>query len=421
MTLIAGAATACQAQDSQGPDEGSEPGGPSESLEGATDEPDEAPGADEQPNEGDPETFTIFSSGDVLPHDAVIAAAAQEDGGHDFVEQLSGVQHWIEGADLALCGLEVPIAPPGTEPVGYPVFGAPEGLAESLAEVGFDGCATATNHSLDMGMEGLEHTLVTLDSAGLGHAGTARTEEEAAEPQLYTLERGGREIVVAHVANTQIHNDPFYPPQDAPWAVSDGSPDELSALAEQARSDGADLVIASVHWGEEYAHSPNDQQRDYAAQLADGGQIDLVFGNHTHTPQPMEELQGGPEDEGMWVTWSLGNFFANQDEECCIPETAVGVMAFAEAQADEEGARITGMSWSPVTVDREGASRDDEVFRGIYPLAELMDGEHSHDIPQDALESRWERVLEVVGEEQLISEAPEAAGESPEVHRRSAR
>ncbi len=132
---------------------------------------------------------------------------------------------------------------------------------------------------------------------------------------------------MAHVANTQIHNDPFYPPQDAPWAVSDGSPDELSALAEQARSDGADLVIASVHWGEEYAHSPNDQQRDYAAQLADGGQIDLVFGNHTHTPQPMEELQGGPEDEGMWVTWSLGNFFANQDEECCIPETAVGVMA----------------------------------------------------------------------------------------------
>ncbi|WP_170228421.1 CapA family protein [Nesterenkonia populi] len=415
--MLAAAAAALAGCGTEAPEDAGESPGP------ASAEPSEA--HQEQPEEPAPEAeeesgaFTILSAGDVLIHDAIIAAAEQQDGSYDFAEGLSGVEHWVSGADLALCGMEVPIVPPGTEPVGYPVFGAPDELADSLAQTGFHGCTTATNHSLDMGVDGVQHTLDTFDAAGLGHAGTARTEEEAAEPQLYTLERGDREIVVAHVANTQIHNDPFYPPQETPWVVADGDAEEMSAQAEQARADGADLVIASVHWGEEYAHAPNEEQNEYASELAEAGQIDLVFGNHSHTPQPLEQLDGGPDGEGMWVTWSLGNFFTNQDEECCVPETATGIMALAQAEVDDDGARITGLEWSPVTVDREGASRGEETFRGIYPLAELLDGEHEHEIPDEVLEDRWERVVDVMGEDALAAEPPEPTGEAPDVVPRS--
>ncbi|MEK8224989.1 CapA family protein [Oerskovia sp. M15] len=115
---------------------------------------------------------------------------------------LAGTDAWIAGADLALCHLEVPLTVPGQRPAGYPTFVADAHLAIDLREQGWDGCSTASNHSMDQGESGVVSTLEALDAAGLGHVGTARSEAEAAVPALYVLERAGREIVVAHLSAT---------------------------------------------------------------------------------------------------------------------------------------------------------------------------------------------------------------------------
>ncbi|WP_022871770.1 CapA family protein [Nesterenkonia alba] len=361
------------------------------------------------------ETFTIVSTGDVLIHTNVIDSAETGDG-YDFAPLMEPVAEWISGADLALCSLEVPIKPAGEEPVGYPVFGAPPELIPSLAEVGFHGCNTATNHSLDSGVEGLERTLDTFDEHGMGHVGTARTEAEAASPQLYTLQRGDREITVAHLSTTELHNDPFYPPQDAPWMVTDDDPEVLTDMAAQAREEGADVVVASVHWGEEYVHEPGPEQIQYAEALAAGGEIDLIYGNHSHTPQPIEQLDGGPGDEGVWVVWSMGNFLSNQDEQCCVMETATGTMAVATVEAPEgEPARVTALEWAPVTVDR--GPEDEDGHRGIWPLLDLYEDGAPEPVELDeaTIQRRWERIAEVMGEDSLRTDPPEPTGEDPEV------
>lgn len=125
-----------------------------------TAEPDaEAEPGDERDEPGGGNVFTIAGTGDVLIHDNVIDEAAElSDGdGYDFRPLMDGVSELIEGADLALCGLEVPIAPEGVEPVGYPVFAAPPELADDLASAGFHGCSTANNHSFDQGEIGRAH------------------------------------------------------------------------------------------------------------------------------------------------------------------------------------------------------------------------------------------------------------------------
>lgn len=376
-------------------------------------------------NTGEPDedssTFTIAAVGDVLIHDAIIDAAETQDG-YDFTPLLAGVQEWISGADLALCGLEVPIAPEGTQPVGYPVFAAPEETAAALAETGFHGCSTANNHSLDQGVAGLQRTLEVFDEQGLGHAGTARTEAEAQRPQMYRVERDDTEVTVAHLATTSIHNGAAQLPAEMPWALTDVSAEELTEQAAAAREAGADIVVASVHWGQEYVHQPTAAQRAYGEQLAAGGEIDLVVGGHSHTPQPLEQLEGGPSGDGMWTLWSMGNFFTNQDDECCIPQSATGLMAFATVEADgEEPARITDVEWSPSTVDRQGASRGNEDFYGIWSLAGLMDQipEEVRTLDEATVEARWDRVLEVVGEDRLRLDPPESTGEDAEVIPRS--
>jgi poly-gamma-glutamate capsule biosynthesis protein CapA/YwtB (metallophosphatase superfamily) len=366
------------------------------------------------------EQFTIAGTGDVLIHDNVIdeAAALADEEDYAFAPLMAGVKDLIDGADLALCGLEVPIAPEGVEPVGYPVFAAPPELTEDLASVGFHGCSTANNHSFDQGVPGQERTLEVFDEAGLGHSGTARTAEEADQPQLYTLERGGREVTVAHLATTMVHNDAYPPPEDEPWRVTDVSANELTELAGQAREDGADIVVASVHWGTEYVHEPTAEQREYGEELAAGGEIDAVFGGHSHTPQPVEQLEGGPRGEDMWVVWSMGNFLSNQDEACCVPETASGTVVYATVEVDDDAAEVIAMDWLPVTVDR--GPTDDEPHRGIWPLRDLSEGATPEgvELSEETVQDRWARMLEVMTDQTLREEPPSPTGEEPIVEPR---
>lgn len=384
-------------------------------------DPKEADGTPAETAEPPTEEFTIAGTGDVLLHGPVLdqAAVLADDAEYSFAPLMRGVEDLIGGADLALCGLESPIAPEGVEPAGYPVFAAPPEIAADLGEVGFHGCSTANNHSFDQGRAGQERTLDVFDDAGLGHAGTARTEAEADQPQLYTLERGGREVTVAHLATTMLHNQSAPPPEDERWRVADVSAEELTDQAAQARADGADVVVASVHWGEEYAHHPAQEQRAYGEQLAAGGEIDVVFGSHSHTPQPVERLEGRPTDEGMWVVWSMGNFLSNQDEACCIPETASGTVVYATVEVSEEAARVSALDWLPVTVDR--GPTDEEPHRGIWPLRDLTQGKTPSgvELSPARVEDRWSRMLDVMTEQQLREDPPAPTGDEPTVVPRS--
>lgn len=342
-------------------------------------------------------TFTIVAAGDVLPHTTVLKNAEDGSGGWDFTPLWDAVTPWISAADLAICHLEVPVVAPGTQPIGYPVFGAPTTIARDLQEAGWDGCSTASNHAVDQGWPGIVATLDALDAAGLGHAGTARTAEEATQPQLYRLSRGGRDITVAHLAATYGTNGLPIPAQE-PWSVQLIDPSRLIAQAQAARAAGADLVIASIHWGVEYQDAPNADQTTLAQQLADSGAVDLVIGNHPHVPQPVALLDGGPSGEGMWVAYSLGNFISNQDSKCCRAQTATGaLLSVSVSSTDADPARVTGLEWSGVTVDRLGAQR-------VYPLPDLIAGRL--DAPAITLSP-----TEIATREQLLTEVMAPAPE----------
>lgn len=300
--------------------------------------------------------LTILAAGDVLPHLAVLESARTASG-YDFGPLLAPIDRWVRGADLALCHLEVPVAPPGTEPSGYPLFGAPAQLVDALRSQGWDGCSTASNHSLDRDGPGVEATLVALDAAGLGHAGTGRTRAEAEQPQLYRWERAGRTVTVAHLAATYGTNGRAAPPA-SPWAVTPLDTAAIVARAAAARAAGADVVLVSVHCCEEYRTEPSPQQVRVAQELAASGVVDLMIGHHAHVPQPVALLPGGPSGGGMWTLYGLGNLLSNQDAQCCRPETSSGLLATAHVVAPAGGpARVTGVEWTGVTVDRHGGHR----------------------------------------------------------------
>ncbi|WP_405670236.1 CapA family protein [Streptomyces sp. NBC_01530] len=251
--------------------------------------------------------FTLVASGDVLPHSTVIDRARFDAGGtgYDFRPMLQGVEPVVSRADLALCHMETVYGANG-DYTDHPVFKSPPEIAQGLAATGYDGCSTASEHSLDDGADGVRRTLDALDRAGVRHTGSARTEAEA---RTVTILRAGP-AKVAHLAYTfDTGGHPL--PQGQPWAVNLMNENSIITDARAARRAGADVVVVSLHWGTEWQDAPDRQQLALSQQLTasrTGGRpdVDLILGTHAHVPQAYEKVNG------TWVVYGMGDQIAGE-------------------------------------------------------------------------------------------------------------
>lgn len=252
--------------------------------------------------------FTLVASGDVLPHESVIRRAASDaDGdGYDFRPMFSGVKPVVSAADLALCHMETVYGEDGGPFTGYPAFQSPPEVADGLKDAGYDGCSTASNHTLDGGGAGLKRTLDKFDAAGLKHAGSARTAAEAGTVTMYTA----GSAKVAHLAYTYDTNG--YPmPDGQPWAVNLMEEEKIIADARAARKAGADVVLVSLHWGTEWETDPDEKQLSLgkaltASQTGGRPDVDMILGTHAHIPQAYEKVNG------TWIVYGMGDQVAGE-------------------------------------------------------------------------------------------------------------
>ena len=245
-----------------------------------------------------PQAITILGAGDVIVHPPVWEQARADKGGngYDFFPIFEDISGTVSEADLALCHLETPIASPGAAPNGFPRFNTPPELLDGLKKAGFDGCSTASNHALDRGVDGVKRTLDAMDKAGLGHAGSARTAEEAGSVKLYEVQG----VKVAHLSYTYGFSG-VKPPAGKEWVTNVINVGAIRAAARKARESEADIVVLSMHWGTEYQHLPNADQEKWAREVLAGPDVDLVLGHHSHSVQAMEQIGE------KWVAYGLGN------------------------------------------------------------------------------------------------------------------
>lgn len=261
-------------------------------------------------------TITIAATGEILPHPSIVefARGFGADGPQrfDFGAIFADLQPALAAADVAICHLEVPVAPDESQLSGYPSFGIPADVGPGIADSGWDRCSTASNHSNDKGTAGIVATIEALEGAGVGFAGTARSPEEAAAAP-YSIVDG---VVVAHFSYTWGFN--ASPPAE-PWMADVIDPERILADTARARSSGADLVVVSLHWGTEYDTAGSDDQRQLATELLASPDVDLLIGHGPHVIQPVLEI------DGEYALLSVGNLVANQG--LAKPHTYDGMVA----------------------------------------------------------------------------------------------
>ncbi len=256
-----------------------------------------------------PASIRLRFTGDMLPSEAMQAQAARYGNGvgYDFGPMLAEVAPLIADADFSFCHQETPISDNNVGLSGYPSFNAPRELAGTERAIGYDACSTASNHTVDLGQGGIDATLGTMDRASLGHTGSARSATEQAIPAIYDV----RGVRVGHLSYTYGLNGQ---PLPHPFSVNLIDPATIRAGAAALRAAGAQVVVASLHFGAELDPVPSDYQEQVVAQVMAGPEVDLVIGHHAHVVQPAKRLP-----DGRWVFYGLGNFLAQQDVPATDP------------------------------------------------------------------------------------------------------
>jgi hypothetical protein len=295
------------------------------------------PGKRAPPHPAEVRTFDIVASGDLLIHSPVWnRAKALGRGRYDFRPLLARVRPIVRGAALGICHIEIPMG--AGQPTGYPVFNSPPELARAVAWTGWDVCSTASNHAVDKGQYGIETTLGALERARVRHTGTSRSRREARSLLLLPV-RGLRVAFLSYTYGTNGVAAPH------PWSINLISTRKIVADARKARRRGADLIIANLHWGDEFVHEPNLQQRDLARYLLRRGIVDVIVGQHAHVVQPIGRIRG------RFVVFGEGNLISNQTGACCPPESQDGLIAVIHVRAVGRRAEVTGVDYVPTSVE----------------------------------------------------------------------
>ncbi len=316
-----------------------------------------------------PRELTIAAAGDILIHTSLMKAAAtgQPAGTFDFRPMLAPIRGVLGEADLALCHLEVPLSPDNRDLSSYPQFNAPREVAEAIAYAGYHGCSVASNHSWDRRAAGVANTLAVLDDAGLGHAGTARTPQEAARPTIYRVGTAD----VAHLSYTWWLNG-FQLPPDQDFMVNLIEPSAIAAEARRARDAGADLVLVSLHWGNEYQAAPSPYQRSMALTLTSIPEIDVIVGHHAHVVQPVALVRG------KYVVFGMGNQASGQVGEL----RQDGVIILLDMAFEGDRWRVDGVRFEPTRFDLAG--------KRVLPAAPLVNsGEATGSLAATLRASYW--------------------------------
>lgn len=287
--------------------------------------PSPSPAPTPTPEPEEPEPVHVIAMGDMLPHDSV-HQNAQSEAGWDYTKFFNGVRTELDEADVTFCNQEVPSAGESFGVTGYPTFNAPTEFARDLREgVGCDLINLATNHTADKGTSGITATLEAWD--GLGPAivaGANRSPEEQRTVPIYEADG----IRIALVSFAEYSNAPV-DEVSLNLMNNDALVEELMGQAREQ----ADVVIVSAHWGTEYAHEVNDQQRAFAQRVADLG-ADVIVGTGPHVLQAVTWLDRA--DGGETLVWySIGNMLSTQ---LTLPQRTGVIAGFDLVQQEEDGA-----------------------------------------------------------------------------------
>ena len=276
-------------------------------------------------------TITMTLVGDIMLNRGVEYMVGKEGDG-DYSFPFLKIVEDLKGTKLLFGNLEGPISDKGTKVGSIYSFRAEPEAIEGLTFAGFDVISLANNHAFDYGREALEDTFLKLKTAGvdeLRSSSPCAIARVVDEDSFISTRRSARVIdyvgagfnqseayspVIKEIQGTKIGFLAYTNLGPETWKaternsgiawINENDFEKIKKDIENAKSQ-ADILIVSLHSGEEYLSEPTQFQIEFSKAAIDAG-ANIVIGHHPHVIQRNEKYKDG------WIFYSLGNFVFDQ-------------------------------------------------------------------------------------------------------------
>ncbi len=269
------------------------------------------------------EPIRIILAGDIML-DRGVEYMIEKYGGGNFEFPFLKIADEFKKADIVFGNLEGPISDKGIKVGSVYSFRADPRAIDGLNFAGFNALSLANNHAFDYGREALEDTLKRLKETGINYVGAGFNATETYSAVIKEI----KGVKIAFLAYTDLGPETWKAKGDnsgIAWIsekpstraelgagpvphrneVSGAGDFEKIEIDIQNAKSQADILIVSLHAGEEYQKEPTQFQTDFAKMAIDAG-ADIVVGHHPHVVQPNEIYNE------KYIFYSLGNFVFDQ-------------------------------------------------------------------------------------------------------------
>ncbi len=322
------------------------------------------------------EIINIKATGDLMKRQDLVAPASRHLWDH--------IGEYLFSADFVIGNLEFAVNP-NRVIENIIRFSVPENYADPFLKDPqhgkFDCVAIANNHINDSLSEGIIYTCNYLDKIGVPHVGANRTPQEIDEFPIVSR----KNIKIAILAYTFSTNGiPLEENFNHGTNLvrfnaineNDYDPSLIYHHIKLARKRGADIIIASNHWGVEFEYFPQSRLVRRAHDLLNAG-VDIIIGNHPHILNPAEWYT--TKDGRKTVCfYSLGNLISHA---LIHPTQKLGLIVeiAVEKGVYEQGQKITRLKSATITptyfmVKDKGKHADHRIIQVLSSAKAIREG-----------------------------------------------
>ena len=239
-----------------------------------------------------------------------IETNAIDEYGYDYY--FENVKNLLLSSDFVFANLETPLTNNSQIIINskekYSHYSNSDSAPFYLVKYNIGAVTIANNHVLDLGFDGLNSTINSLNHYKISSFGAGLKEQAALKPFNKKFVTGGKEfdlyVFGAYWYRTRFDLEKNYYAKDDKGGVSMLNPEKIIAEIKRIKEiNPKAYIVIYPHWGSNYKER-NEYQKEVAHKLIDGG-ADLIVGHGAHTVQQIENYNG------KWIIYNLGNFIFN--------------------------------------------------------------------------------------------------------------
>lgn len=248
-------------------------------------------------------TASMIMVGDNLIHSSIYKEANRNanGNGYDFKPMLEYIKPIVSKYDIKYYNQET-IFDDEQSYGGFPRFNTPSKFGADMIDAGFNLVSISSNHSMDRGADSAKRSVnwwknqENVLTNGMASSEEMRTNYQIKEANNITYTMLSYTYGTNGLGGAELSKEPY---------LVNVFNEELVKNDIAAVRDKVDVLIVSMHWGNEYQQVASETQKAQAKFLADNG-VDIVLGTHSHCIQPWEWI------DDTVVFYSFGNFISNQ-------------------------------------------------------------------------------------------------------------